>query len=86
MAGDEVRTLDQIRRPDRLRAEAQVRHGDRARLLRVVDEVALHVGLVVLADDLDAVLVRADRPVGAKAVEHGLEDRVGEDLEIPLEG
>ena len=43
VAADEARLLHEVRRPDRLRPEAQVRHGLRARLLRVVDEVALGV-------------------------------------------
>ena len=43
MAGDEVGLADQVGRADRPRAEAQVRDGDRAGLLRVVDEVALGV-------------------------------------------
>ena len=43
-----------------------------ARLLRVVLEVALRVVLGVVADDLDRVLVRADRAVRAKAPEHAL--------------
>ena len=53
--------------------EAQVRHRLRPGLLRVIDEVRLHVDVGVLADDLDGVLVGADRPVGAEAVEHGPE-------------
>ena len=43
VAADEAGLPDQIRRPDRRRAETQVRDRDRARLLRVVDEVALGV-------------------------------------------
>ena len=50
--------------------DAQVRDGDRARLLRVVDEVALRVEIGLLADDLDRVLVGAHGAVGAEAVEH----------------
>ena len=71
MAGHEARLLDEVRRADRARAEAQVRHRDGARLLRVVDEVALRVGVRLLADDLDRVLVRADRAVRAEPEEHG---------------
>ena len=75
VAGDEGRAVDQVGGADRLRAEAQVRDGDRAGLLRVVDEVALGVVVRLLADDLDGVLVGADRAVGAEAVEeraHGV--------------
>jgi hypothetical protein len=74
MARDEVRLADQVRRADRLTVEAQVRHRDRAGLLRVVDEVGLRVQVGRLADDLDRVLVRADRPVGAEPVEDGPEE------------
>ncbi len=70
MAGQEVGLVDQVGAADRLRAEAQVRDGHRAGLLRVVDEVALGVVVGRLADDLDRVLVGADRAVGAQAVEH----------------
>ena len=71
VAGDEIGLPDQVRGLDRPRAEAQVRDGDRAGLLRVVDEVALRVQRRVLADDLDRVLGRADGAVRAEAVEHG---------------
>ena len=43
VAADEARLLHEVGRPDRLRPEAQVRDRLRARLLRVVDEVALRV-------------------------------------------
>ena len=72
MAGDEVGAVDQVGRPDRLRPEPQVRHRDRARLLRVVDEVALGVEVGALADDLHRALVRAHRAVGAEPEEHRL--------------
>ena len=54
-----------------MRAEAQVRDGLRAGLLGVVDEVPLGVQIRLVTEDLDRVLVRADRPVGAEAEEHG---------------
>jgi hypothetical protein len=69
VAADEASLLHEVRRPDRLRPEAQVRHGLRARLLRVVDEVALRVQALLGAEDLDRVLVRADRAVCAQAEE-----------------
>ncbi len=40
-----------------------------ARLLRVVCEIALCIHVCVVADNLDGVLVRADRAVCAKAPE-----------------
>ena len=70
MARDEPGLRDQIGRPDRTGARAQVGDRRRARLLGVVDEVALRVAVGLLADDLDRVLVGAHRAVGAEAVEH----------------
>ncbi len=43
VAGDEIRLGDQVRRLDRLIAEAQVRYGDAARFLGVVGEIGLGV-------------------------------------------
>src|SRR5262249_59332457 len=69
MAADEARLRDEIGGPDRLRPEAQVRDRLRAGLLGVVDEVALRVQTLLVAEDLDRVLVRADRAVGAEPEE-----------------
>ena len=86
VARDEVRAPHEVRRADRPRPEAQVRDGDGARLLRVVDEVALREVVRLLADDLDRVLVRADGAVGAEAVEEGAH-RVGRlDVELRVPG
>ena len=68
VAADEAGLLHEVGSADRLRPEAEVRDGLRAGLLRVVDEVALRVQALV-AEDLDRVLVRADRPVRAEAEE-----------------
>ncbi len=70
VARDEIGLLDQIGRADRLGPEPQVRHGHRAGLLRVVDEVPLGVEVGLVADDLDRRLVRPDGPVAAQRVEH----------------
>ena len=69
VAGHEARVADEVARMDRLGAEPQVRDSDRAGFLRVVDEIALRVVVRILADDLDGVLVRADRAIRAEAVE-----------------
>ena len=63
--------------PDGLRPETKVRHGLGAGLLGVVDEVALNVDCGILADDLDAVLVGADRAVRAEAEEHRSHHPIG---------
>ena len=86
MARDEVGAIDQVRRADRAGAEAEVRDRDRARLLRVVDEVGLRVPAGVLADDRDRVLVRSDGPVGAEAVEDRAHDVVRLGRERPVDG
>ncbi len=70
VAADEVGRGDQIRRVNGPRTKAQMRGGQRAGLLGVIDEVALRVIGRLFADDLDRVLVRADRAVGTEAVEH----------------
>jgi len=56
---------------DGSRRDAEVRHGRRAGLLRIVDEVSLRPAVGLLTDDLDRALVRADGPVRAEAVEDG---------------
>src|ERR1035438_8002394 len=70
MAADEAGLLDEVGRLNGRRAEAKVRDGLRAGLLRVVHEITLGVQPVVRAQDLDGVLVRADRPVRAEAEEY----------------
>ena len=85
VAGDEVGLPDQVRGADRARPEAQVRDRDRARLLRVVDEVPLAEVVRLLGDDLDRVLVGADGAVGAEAEEHGALDVVGLDVELGVD-
>ena len=73
MAADEAGLVDEVRRPDRIRAEAEVRDRLRAGLLGVVDEVPLGVTPRVLAEDLDGVLVCPDGPVRAHPEEDGAE-------------
>src|SRR6185437_3238158 len=72
VAGDEIRLLDKVGRANRVGSESQVRHRDRTRLARVVDEVTLRVEVGELANQLDAGLVGADRAVAAQAEEDGL--------------
>ena len=72
VASDEVGVVDEVGRADRRGTEPKVRHRDRARLLRVVDEVALSEPVGLLADDLDRRLVRSDRAVRAQTEEHRL--------------
>ena len=66
MTGDEVGIVDEVRRLDRVGSVPQVRDGHRARLLGVVDEVALGVQFGVRTDDLHRGLVRADGAVAAE--------------------
>ena len=73
VARHEVGRGHQIGRRDGQVAEAQVRRGVAARLLRVVGEIGLAVLVGRAADDLDRVLVGTHRAVGAQAEEEGLE-------------
>ena len=86
-ARHEARLLDEVGGTDRTRAETQV--GDRrgAGLLGVVHEVALREVRRLFADDLDGVLVRADRAVRAEADEDRALDVVRLDVErvVPFE-
>ena len=69
MAGQEVRRFDIIGGPDRLLAKAQVRLGDAAGFLGIVFKVSLDIHIRVVADNLDGVLVGANRTVRTKAPE-----------------
>ena len=71
MAGDELGLIDQVRAADRRRAESQVRSRHRPGFLRVINEVALGEVVGGLADDLDRVLVGADRSIRTQAIEQG---------------
>ena len=73
VAGDEVGGVHQIGAADGAVAEAQVRAGEAARLLRVVREVGLAMFVGVVADDFDGVLVGTHGTVGTEAVELGFE-------------
>ena len=76
MAGQKLRLGDEVAGANHVGSKAQVRHGDRAGLLRVIDEVPLGVETGLFADDLDRVLVGAHRAVRAQSVEqaalHGI--------------
>ena len=61
-----------------------MRNGHCARLLGVVNEVTLGVIFSILADDLDGVLVRADRAIRPQTIEHGTDYTFGFDAEIGI--
>ena len=86
VAGDEFGVADQIGRLDRMRAEAQMADGHRARLLRIIDEVALGIQVGGFGDDLDGVLVGAHGAVGAQAEEDGAAHVLGLQLEVFVPG
>lgn len=73
VAADKVCLIHEIGRLQRPLADPQVGDGEAARLLGVVDEVALRIEWCVVAEDLDAVLGRRDGAVAAKAVEERLQ-------------
>ena len=74
VATDEARLAiaDQVAGANGTRTEAQVRNRHRTRLLGIVDEVALHELVRLLAEDLQGVLVGAHGAVGTQAVEKAL--------------
>ncbi len=72
VTGDKVGVIDQVGSGDRLFPEAQVRSGDGTGLLGIIDKVGLGEVFGGLTDDLDGVLVGANRTVGTEAVEHRL--------------
>ena len=82
MARDEIGAGHQIRGTDRLRPEAQVGNRHRAGFLGVINEVALRVIIRAFADDLDGILICADRAVRAQAVKHCANHVVGFGREI----
>ena len=69
MTSDKVCLCDIVRALDGLVAESQVRDRDAAGLFGVVLEISLNVFVGMVADDLDRVLVRADRSVAAESPE-----------------
>src|SRR6266536_6070565 len=85
VAGHEVRLRDEIGRSYRTRCEAQMRDGDRAGLLRVVNKIALREIAGVLADDFDRLLVRANRAVGAESEKLRAHDVVRLDREARID-
>src|SRR4249919_2646034 len=74
MASDELRALHEIGRADWTGTEAEVRGRPRSGFLRVIDEEALCVASRVFTDDLDRILVGANRPVGSETVEDAADD------------
>ena len=69
VAGNEVGHRDIVGGMDRLMSEAQVALGDAAGLLGVVLKIGLGVLIGVIANDLDGVLIGADRTVGTETPE-----------------
>ena len=72
VAGHEVSLVDVVGAADGLVAETQVADGHAAGLLGVILEVCLNILVSVVADDLDGVLVCADRTVAAQTPELAL--------------
>ena len=69
VAGNERSLVDQIRRVDDVIRKTQVGRRHSAGLLGVIHEISLTVGAVAAGDDLDRVLVRADRTVSTQTEE-----------------
>ena len=73
MAGEQLRLPNQMGRVDGLRAEAQVRNGDRTGLVGVVNKGRLAVQPGGITHDRQGVFVGTHRAVGAKPHKHGPE-------------
>ena len=69
VAGNEVRVIDQVGGVDGGMSEAQMRNGYAARLFGVIGKVSLCIHVGVVADNLNGVLVGANRTVGAETPE-----------------
>ncbi len=85
MATDEIGRLHQIGRADRFRPKPQMGNGLRTGFLGVVDEIPLGVKVGIVADDLDRVLVGADRAVRAQPIKHGPHHFIGLDHEVRID-
>ena len=86
VTGQELRFGDEVAGANHIRPEAQVRHGDRAGFLRVIDEVALGVEAGLVADNLDRVLVGTHRAIRAESVEQAALHAVGLGREAVVHG
>ena len=86
MAADEVGGLHVVGGTDRLVAEPEMRLGHAERLLGVVLEIRLGVLGGVGVDDVDGVLVCADRTVGAEAPELAADDVLVVGIERRFDG
>ncbi len=73
MAGNEVGFRDIVWRTNGVITKAQVANCDAAGLLGVILKVRLHILISVIADDLDRVLVGANRTIAAEAPELALD-------------
>ena len=82
MAGNEVRRVDKVFALNGGLAEAQVRNGDAARFLTVVEEICLRVHFRVIADDLDGVFICAYGAVRTESVEFARSGSFGRRVEF----
>ena len=77
VAGNEISRFYIIGRPDRYVTKTQMRFCYATGFLRIVFKISLYVLVRVIADDLDGVLVGANRTVRAKAPELAADDAFG---------
>jgi len=71
MAGQKPRLPNERGRAELDGGSSEMRDRHRAGFARIVHEVALHPAVRAFTDNLDRVLVGADRSVGAESEEHG---------------
>ena len=84
VASDEIRGGDQIRGANRIFSKPQMRNRDGSRLLRVVNKIRLGMEAEFLGNDLDRILVRTHRAVGAKAEEDRLVECLAGEVELRI--
>src|SRR5215470_20097359 len=66
MDGYEVSPADKVAAVNRIGPKPQMRHCYRARFLGIVDKISLRVVWRFLPDDLNRILIRADRSIRAE--------------------
>ena len=76
MASNEVRSVYQISRTDRIVTETKVRTSETARFFRVISEVCLTIFVGVITDDFDRVFVSTYSTISTQSVEFRFERTV----------
>ncbi len=73
MAANKVGLIHEVGGVDRRFSYPQMGDGQAARLLGIIDEIALGIERRAVADDLDVILGRRDGAIAAQTIEQGLQ-------------